>query len=116
MDLQDWISAEELSGDPFELTEPLTTALGTVKSWIVAGSGKAGWRLRRALRASGAQVICERLMRHRRPGSQEAAIGRVLIAGPFDGAEVAVSAPTRFEWTIQSGRSLPVYRARCHGR
>ena len=45
--------------------------------------GTNGWRLRRALTASGALVVCERVMRHQLPSSYEAALSRVFIAALF---------------------------------
>ena len=46
-------------------------------------AGTAGWQLHKALTESGAEVICERVLRHRLPGSREAAIARVFIAALF---------------------------------
>jgi pimeloyl-ACP methyl ester carboxylesterase len=46
--------------------------------------GTAGWHLYKALTESGAEVICERVLRHRRPGRREAAIARVFIATLFN--------------------------------
>ncbi len=45
--------------------------------------GAAGWHLYRALTDSGAEVICGRVLRHRRPGVREAAMARDFIAALF---------------------------------
>ncbi len=42
--------------------------------------GTAGWHLYQALTDSGAEVICGRVRRQRRPGSREAAMARAFIA------------------------------------
>ncbi len=45
--------------------------------------GAAGWHLYRAPTDSGAEVICGRVRRHRRPGIREAAMAHAFIASLF---------------------------------